>query len=317
MTNQEIIDYIKRDYPTQTDVYYWSTFILPDGTFVIPENDDDDYLDDMYEHANIIDGVADNCFEGSFSRAESWLEDNCVKCNATYPYIVYPFNKTNKQFWSAEDYLETIIVHPEGFEGVGDYPEAKDMKLPVQIIIDHRDSNIYDLSVHSPQEITKIVKKGRTRGMLESMQDNKKYFTIVGKDGDKAIYIKSLAKGFRVLSTSKPSDTWLSMGRWDLTLNSHSSNNPQDWTYELPYKLVDGGGYLIAKADSLDEIKQYYINKGYEFVEDSKINTIKESLERVMKFTVVAYNKDADIYVDLFTTEDVHEAIVEAEKNAY
>ena len=317
MTNQEIIDYIKRDYPTQTDVYYWSTFILPDGTFVIPENDDDDYLDDMYEHANIIDGVADNCFEGSFSQAESWLEDNCVKCNATYPYIVYPFNITNKQFWAAEDYLETIIVHPDGFEGVGDYPEAKDMKLPVQIIIDHRDSNIYDLSVHSPQEITKIVKKGRTRGMLESMQDNKKYFTIVGKDGDKAIYIKSLAKGFRVLSTSKPSDTWLSMGRWDLTLNSHSSNNPQDWTYELPYKLVDGGGYLIAKADSLDEIKQYYINKGYEFVEDSKINTIKESLERVMKFTVVAYNKDADTYVDLFTTEDVHEAIVEAEKNAY
>lgn len=186
MTNQEIIDYIKRDYPTQMDVYYWSTFILPDGTFVIPENDNDDYLDDMYEHANIIDGVADNCFNGSFSQAEDWLEGNCVKCNATYPYIVYPSNITNKQYWAAEDYLETIIVHPEGFDGVGDYPEAQNMKLPVQIIIDHRDSNIYDLAVYSPQDITKIVKKGKTRGVLEGLQESmsNNYYSRL-KVGDK------------------------------------------------------------------------------------------------------------------------------------
>jgi hypothetical protein len=43
---------------------------LPDGSFIIPENDDDDYIDDMYEHANIIGGVANNCFDGSWYDAE-------------------------------------------------------------------------------------------------------------------------------------------------------------------------------------------------------------------------------------------------------
>ena len=109
MTNQEIIDYIKRDYPTQMDAYIWSTFILPDGTFVVPENDDDAYLDDMYEHANIIGGVADNCFDGDWFQAEQWLEQNCVKGNANYPYLHFPKNPTNKYIVFLNNFLTSFL----------------------------------------------------------------------------------------------------------------------------------------------------------------------------------------------------------------
>lgn len=79
--------------------------------------------------------------------------------------------------------------------------------------------------------------------------------------------------------------------------------------FDVEYK--DRTLYISDWIESEEELK-YKVDKAI-----TKINTLKESLERVMKFTVVAYNKDADTYVDLFTTEDVHEAIVEAEKNAY
>ena len=69
--------------------------------------------------------------------------------------------------------------------------------------------------------------------------------------------------------------------------------------FDVEYK--DRTLYMSDWIESEEELK-YKVDKAI-----TKINTLKESLERVMKFTVVAYNKDADTYVDLFTTEDLNE----------
>mgnify|MGYP003301512648 CR=1 FL=1 len=71
MTNEQIIQYIKENYKLYNDTYFWSSFVLPTGEFVAPENDD---YDDYGEHANIIAGVAENCFNDNWYKAEEWLE---------------------------------------------------------------------------------------------------------------------------------------------------------------------------------------------------------------------------------------------------
>ena len=167
MTNEQIIQYIKDNYPTQTNVYFWSTFILPDGTFVVPENDEDDYADDMYEHANIIGGVADNCFDGNWMDAEEWLADNCVKCNASYPYIAYPIRPTNRQYWAAEEYMECISKSSGGEIDVADYGKnPHTFRMPVQILVGNKDE-VYSLVDYTPEDITKKVKKAVSGGILE------------------------------------------------------------------------------------------------------------------------------------------------------
>ena len=189
MTDEQIIQYIKENYPTQSDVYFWSTFILPDGTFVVPENDG--YGEDMYEHANIIAGVADNCFDENWLDAEDWLMYNCVKCNADYPYIAYPPKPTKKQYWAAEEYMECITKDTSGFSiNVDDY--GKDSRTfggkPVQIIIDNQDE-VYSLVVNTPEDITKKVMKASSGGILEEkLNSSVREFTrdsrVRDKDGN-------------------------------------------------------------------------------------------------------------------------------------
>ena len=189
MTNEQIIQYIKENYPTQNNVHFWSTFILPDGTFVLPENDDEDYVDDMYEHANIIGGVADNCFDENWMEAEEWFTQNCVKCNSDYPYIAYPLKPTSRQYWAAEDYMEQITKDTGSFSiPLDDY--GKDWRTfrgnPVQIIVGNKDE-VYSLVDYTPEDITKKVKKAVSGGILEEKLNNSiKDFTRDSRvrDGD-------------------------------------------------------------------------------------------------------------------------------------
>ena len=392
MTNQEIIDYIKRDYPTQKDVYLWSTFILPDGTFVLPENDNDDYLNDMYEHANIIGGVADNCFDGKWFQAEQWLEQNCVKGNANYPYLHFPENPTNKQYWAAEDYMNGV---QGGFDLNFDIFDAmdgvQDMGCPFYVSLYGKDGRAYDLDIYKSSEIIDRIKKAKVSGVLEESVENnmiKIKFTDYAEpymrgaiyemesdfapherdwNNDGEVYTDLLAV-FKLVDREgnidrfgpkPPNKLPLTKGAYDDLLRSGQIQVIGSEVQQKDYKkmAIDYLNNLtmesLLKENTLEDFGPYSISAGYtktikwgtvglfdveykdrtvyisDWIESeeelkykvdkaiTKINTLKESLERVMKFTVVAYNKDADTYVDLFTTEDVHEAIVEAEKNAY
>lgn len=164
--DNQIISYIKEDYEVQSNVYFWSTFILPTGEFIKPTNEN---YDDDYEHANIIEGVAENCFDGNWMDAEEWLTQNCVKCNADFPYIAYPPKPTKKQYQAAEEYMECIAKNTGGFSiNVDDY--GKDSKTfrgnPVQIIIGNQDE-VFSLLMNTPEDITKKVMRASVGGMLE------------------------------------------------------------------------------------------------------------------------------------------------------
>lgn len=182
MTNEQIIQYIKDNYETRNDdIYFWSTFILPDGSFIIPENDDDEYVDDMYEHANIIGGVADNCFGGSWFDAEQWLEQNCVKGNVNYPYLHFPKNPTNKQYWAAEDYMDYLRGDTMGlsFDIFHAYDEEDISKMgtPIYISIYGKGGKAYDLDLYKSSEIIDRVKKARVSGVLEESNNNQQQLT--------------------------------------------------------------------------------------------------------------------------------------------
>ena len=177
ISNDEIIKYIKDNYETRNDdVYFWSTFILPDGSFVLPENDDDEYIDDMYEHANIIGGVADNCFDGNWYDAEQWLEQNCVKGNVNYPYLHFPKNPTNKQYWAAEEYMDYLSGDTMGLNfdifHAYDEEDISKMKTPVYVSIYGKGGKAYDLGVYKSSEIIDRIKKARVSGVLEESNKN-------------------------------------------------------------------------------------------------------------------------------------------------
>ena len=62
--------------------------------------------------------------------------------------------------------------------------------------------------------------------------------------------------------------------------NYHSSNSPADWTYDLPYICREGDGSVGATANSIEEIKNHYIKKGYTFEDDSNsTKSLKEDIE--------------------------------------
>lgn len=169
MSNDQIIKYIKDNYKiySYNDPYLWSTFILPTGEFIVPENEE--YEDDIGEHANIIAGIAENCFDDDWMAAEDWLTDNCIKCNVTFPYIVFPSNPTNKQYWAAESWLEGLKKRgADSYYIREESPKAFNMDAPIQIMLGGKlnAGNIYDMSVYEPDEIIDLVKRGRVSGML-------------------------------------------------------------------------------------------------------------------------------------------------------
>lgn len=100
MNREEILNKLDKLFG-QTEPYYWSTYILPNGHFLNPDNAPKDYNNGEnfdYEHSDFI-YAEDNLYGES-------LFDNCVKINATCPYIICPNNITKAQINALDEFCK-------------------------------------------------------------------------------------------------------------------------------------------------------------------------------------------------------------------
>lgn len=166
----------------QSDVYMWSTYILPNGHFLNPDNyyTSSDELD--YEHSDFINFVK-NTFGVSCWDAEDLFDEYCIKMNVTYPYLALPKNKpTIKQFQSIKDVIsnkESFIYSVADIEDrVGDLGNAKE---PLMILTPF-DETAFDLSIYSADDVVKEINKAyMTKSFLNESKVRKDLIDLTNR----------------------------------------------------------------------------------------------------------------------------------------
>ena len=144
----------------QEGVYMWSTYILPNGHFLNPENSHtSDNFNYAYEHSDFLDYLWDK-----YKLWDNFLEKYCMKMNVTYPYIIIPNERITPEQINA---LKTIIARKDLFEPViedcierFEYSTGKEFKGDIKeplLIESTSDAKLYDLSVVDVNDIIRDI----------------------------------------------------------------------------------------------------------------------------------------------------------------
>lgn len=170
-TKEDVLKEIDRIFG-QTEPYFWSTYILPNGHFLNPNTDNaQEYWKEVesepvYEHEDFI----------YFNKLGEDVFEDCIKVNVTYPYVYSPENgkMTNEQCKSLQkllDYGKDFFEYSfdEVEERVFEYHNDVDvykMEQPLLVLTPH-DEMAYDLSIYSGSDIAKKIQKSYISGVLE------------------------------------------------------------------------------------------------------------------------------------------------------
>ena len=102
----------------QEQVYMWSTYILPNGHFLNPENyTEDPEFEPVYEHEDFLYPFRDNYHDVDLFLLMKVIDKYCIKMNVTYPYLYLPENRiTDKQLKAIENILLNHLVYMEPME---------------------------------------------------------------------------------------------------------------------------------------------------------------------------------------------------------
>ena len=162
---EDLLTFIYENAPLQKEVYYNSTFILPDGRFVnICALNGPDYG----EHEDFYGWLYDN----GYNVYETDIVDRlgCIKLNIEYPYATCSssIRPTSKQLRTLEKWMSELISQ-SSFQVQGCEDNIRNLTYPVAI--GTKDYKIYDLKVTSPSEIIKAIQKSYSSGILESTVD--------------------------------------------------------------------------------------------------------------------------------------------------
>jgi hypothetical protein len=169
---KEFIEFLDKSYG-QKEVYMWSTYILPNGNFLNPENNEDvdtDMLD--YEHSDFFDYLPLDQF---ITMGEDNLMQYAIKMNVTYPYIILPKNRitaeqtnaikkiiynSDRFIYNIEDIVERIANWSN--EAIDDIPSM----LYQPLLVEHETmgSKIFDLMQYSANDIIKEIIRAYSRG---------------------------------------------------------------------------------------------------------------------------------------------------------
>lgn len=158
MNHIEILEALDKEFG-QKEIYMWSTYILPNGHFLNPENGSDFHDDQTsidYEHSDFDYWVSDNFgFEGLET-----LDKYCIKMNVTYPYLHLPEARITPEQIKA---IRKIIDHRREFEYANediafsaDNMSALDMEEPLMVSYD-RSVAIFDLAIYNADDILKSI----------------------------------------------------------------------------------------------------------------------------------------------------------------
>lgn len=170
---EQLQDILSIEFEFTKEVYNWSTWIFPDGTFIAIDTftgDIEDYEDVLYEHAHVIYYLGDNGVED----AERILEENCIKINFSDPYIRIPTkNRLTQEQWRA--LRDTLKIIYESGQTTGAYDAEKLYSNAVLVgynnnsfgdierttfipIITNREVFLFDYLLYGPEDIVKELK---------------------------------------------------------------------------------------------------------------------------------------------------------------
>ena len=150
--------------------YVWSTYILPNGHFLNPENykkDDAEWQNSLsYEHEDFYFVFLNEL--GFFS--DRVLEDYCIKVNVTYPYVAMPNNRaTPEQFLALRKLIDRRGEFEYSFDEISDRvkngSDVFDMTAPLIIILKNSEIAV-DIDSTDVNSIVKMISRAYTTGTL-------------------------------------------------------------------------------------------------------------------------------------------------------
>lgn len=181
VSNVDFIDALDKEFG-QSEVYMWSTYILPNGHFLNPDNSKDLEDEDIrYEHCDFDDWLYEK-----YGKYQGDILKYCMKMNTTYPYIVLPENRiTPQQIYSlrkiidngdfeySDDAIQSYV------EITGDYDNSKINLIEKPLLVDDGNSNakIYDLEYDTADDIIKDINRFYMTGSFlnESIDEKMAY----------------------------------------------------------------------------------------------------------------------------------------------
>lgn len=246
----------------QSNPYFWSTYILPNGHFLNPENhSDSEYWDDIYsltyEHEDFDDWAFNHIGKGYYHL----FSDYCMKMNTTYPYIMIPIQR-----WTPEQINSfRKIVDGRDFEYAwgdiqshidynGGKQDVSKMEEPLMIESFNDDFAVaFDLAYTSADDIIKAINRYYSTGVmltedlksssiLELNHDTEKKFIdefVRGKD------TKELLSTAKLITTSESdfngAEFILPSGELlDVMYNDYDIH--KDVAYAILYDCIESSG---------------------------------------------------------------------------
>jgi len=243
----------------QKELYLWSTYILPNGHFLNPDNGWDEFDDEPeYEHSDFIYNYYNDYGETLF--------DDCIKMNVNYPFLTLPKQPTQQQWNRVEEIIDNYddgLDADGGVDDLFDWAEVDSEKergiirgfqRPLLIDLEGIGAKIVDAS-WGGREIVKEMKKAKSSGgFYESLKEDKNQKqTIIAYHGTNNKF--DSFRGGRI--------DWFSQ---DLDLAHHYGDRIKkcEITFNNPIDVGEGDYYL----DEIDEGDEYY---------DEKTNTLVPS----------------------------------------
>jgi hypothetical protein len=164
-----LLDFIYNNLPLQKNMYWWSTFILPDGNFINLDKISEEY--DSDEHQVLFDYLSDNGYNVTETDIVEGL--GCIKLNIHYPYI--GLSDSVRPTPAQCSTLKTWLRSAESEFGFYSYVKMSNhnMTNPIAVFKQHTDK-VYDLEVISPDELVKVIQKSYSSGMLENKRNELK-----------------------------------------------------------------------------------------------------------------------------------------------
>lgn len=164
----------------QSDVYMWSTYILPNGHFLNPDNSSDYWeeidSDPEYEHSDFI--------YNNYNPYGEDLFDDCIKMNVTYPYLILPENRPTPEQYQA---IKSIIDNKDGFHyALSDIEDRLGRDLghmgePLLVQTPFADT-VFDLSKVDKYDIVKAINKAYlTKSFLNESKVRKDLIDLTNK----------------------------------------------------------------------------------------------------------------------------------------
>ena len=292
VSKQNILDALDNEFG-QEDVYMWSTYILPNGHFLNPENsswfeDNDEII--QYEHCDFEDWAWSKGYKGQLQT----IYDNCIKMNVTSPYLGMPdkARPTPEQLRAIKKILNNqknfYFEQPE-WDNLQD--DAEKMGPRVLGVFSPKGDKLFDLDVSDADDIVRAITQAYVRGYLTEK--------IVKKELDIPVDV-GLSANYETIEDDSYNTNWYYFGDCISTVDGNypDEDDEEYWDYYGPGGADEDAPYWDATemAQALEKAKVYLGKK-------KLVDAPKEALAKNVVCGVIedrgigfVYNIDNDIH---------------------